>query len=148
MREPSFIIAVPVKYYQPKRVAEIYGMSKEQVLRLAFVAGALYQFGNKRLIDIFKISSFIREVKDFAGLCESKYCMVNEAANMLGIPAENIIQMASDADALRKVGDVLLINPEQLSEYIEKCQHKVEFFSQEEIELSLRNKRLTIRNSQ
>lgn len=142
------MIVVPVKFYPPKVVAKMYDMDQKLVIKNAILAGSLYQIGNRRLINLYKMDNFFRSIQGFSATSESKYCQVNEAIKKLGIPERSLLQLASDADALRKVGRLVLVNTDKVVEYIEGINSKVEIFAVDEcasLKRSRRYKELCLR---
>lgn len=63
---------------------------------------------------------------------DGKYCQMSMAVKQMGIPEDLLKRFASDADALIKIDNEILVNLDKLDEYIEKCKHTVNMTDEDE----------------
>lgn len=131
-RKTHFHYVVVTKFYTPKALAEIYGMDQKLVIDQALIAGALYKIGNKKLINRVRIEKFLKSAGDFTYSMDGKYCQMREAVKQMGIPEDMLMRFASDADALIKMDNEILVNLDKLDAYIEKCKHTVNMTDEDE----------------
>ena len=140
-RKTHFHYVVVTKFYTPKALAEIYGMKERRLLDQAMIAGALYRIGTKKLINRVRIEKFLKNAGDFTYSMDGKYCQMSEAVKQMGIPEDMLMRFASDADALIKIDNEILVNLDKLDEYIENCKHTINVDDEDEDEYRSRNYR-------
>ncbi len=131
-RKTSYVFVVPTRYYTPKRLAEIYGLDVKVISKNAIIAGAMYQIGAKKLINRQRLEKFLLDMGDFTFQMEGKYIQLNEAVKEFGIEEKKIMQFASDAEALIKIGNEVLINGEKLEKYIDSCKASMDLIDPDE----------------
>lgn len=131
-KKTHFRYVVITRFYTPKDLAEIYGMDKKRLIDQATIAGALYQIGTKKLINRVRIEQFLKSAGDFTYSMDGKYCQMSMAVKQMGIPEDLLKRFASDADALIKIDNEILVNLDKLDEYIEKCKHTVNMTDEDE----------------
>lgn len=131
-KKTHFKICVITRFYTPKVLAEIYGMNQKRLLEQALIAGALYQIGTKKLINRARIEKFLKDAGDFTYSMNGKYCQMQEAVKQLGLPWDMLMKFASDAEALIKIDNEVLVNIDKLDEYIENCKQELNILDEEE----------------
>lgn len=140
-KKTHFHYVVVTKFYTPKDLAEIYGMKEKRLLEQALIAGALYKIGNKKLINRVRVESFLRSAGDLTYAMDGKYCQMVEAVKKMGIPENMLMKFASDAGALIKIDNDILVNLDKLDEYIEDCKHSFDIDDEDEDEYTPRKYR-------
>ncbi|MBR1440045.1 MAG: hypothetical protein IJ589_02350 [Lachnospiraceae bacterium] len=133
-RRSSPLFLWPKKFYRPKELLEILPMNEKHLLQNAMLCGALYRISNKKLINLEIMLEFVNKVGNLAGEIGGKYCQVKDAAAYLGLNEDQTMQIASDAGALFKVRQLLLVDKEVLRKYVEQFKFKVTVLDIEEVE--------------
>lgn len=133
-RKKKFLFLWPKKFYKPKELLEILPMSEKELLQNAMLCGALYRVNGKKLINLETMREFVDKVGNLAGDIGGKYCQVKDAAAYLGLNEDQAMQIASDAGALFKVRNLLLVDKEVLMKFVEKFKYKVNVIDIEEVE--------------
>ena len=137
----KFVFLWPKKYYRPKELLEILPMSEKALLQNALLCGALYRVGCRKLINLETIRAFLEKVGNLADEIGGKYCQVKDAAAYLGLNEDQATQIASDAGALFKVRQLLLVDKEELARYVKKFRFSVQLFDIDQIEEEARIER-------
>ena len=140
-RKKKVLFLWPKKFYKPKELLEILPMSEKELLQNAMLCGALYRVNGKKLINLETMREFVNKVGNLAGDIGGKYCQVKDAAAYLGLNEDQAMQIASDAGALFKVRNMLLIDKEQLVGFMDKFKFEVHYFDIEEVEEQARIER-------
>ena len=109
-KKTHFRYVVIKRFYTPKDLAEIYGMDQRRLIDQATIVGALYQIGTKKLINRVRIEQFLKCAGDFTYSMDGKYCQMSMAVKQMGIPEDLLKRFASDADALIKIDNEILVN--------------------------------------
>ena len=133
-RKKKVLFLWPKKFYKPKELLEILPMSEKELLQNAMLCGALYRVNGKKLINLETMREFVNKVGNLAGEIGGKYCQVKDAAAYLGLNEDQTMQIASDAGALFKVRQLLLVDKEVLGKYVEQFKFKVNVLDIEEVE--------------
>ncbi len=131
----------PKKFYKPKELLEILPMSEKHLLQNALLCGALYRVNNRKLINLETLLEFVNKVGNLAGDIGGKYCQVKDVAAYLGLNEDQAMQIASDAGALFKVRQLLLVDKEVLMKFVEQFKFKVNVLDIDEVEENARIKR-------
>lgn len=129
------------KFYKPKDLLEILPMSEKELLQNAILCGALYRVNGKKLINLETMREFVNKVGNLAGDIGGKYCQVKDAAAYLGLNEDQAMQIASDAGALFKVRNLLLVDKAGLMKFVEQFKYKVNVIDIEEAEENARIER-------
>ena len=124
----------PKRFYKPKELLEILPMSEKDLLQNAMLCGALYRVNGRKLINLETVREFVNKVGNLAGDIGGKYCQVKDVAAYLGLNEDQAMQIASDAGALFKVRNLLLVDKETLKKYVEQFKYKVNVIDIEEVE--------------
>ena len=124
----------PKRFYKPKELLEILPMSEKDLLQNAMLCGALYRVNGRKLINLETMREFVNKVGNLAGDIGGKYCQVKDVAAYLGLNEDQAMQIASDAGALFKVRNLLLVDKETLKKYVEQFKYKVNVIDIEEVE--------------
>ncbi len=98
------------------------------------LCGALYWVNGKKLINLETMREFVNKVGNLAGDIGGKYCQVKDAAACLGLNEDQAMQIASDAGALFKVRNLLLVDKAGLMKFVEQFKYKVNLIDIEEAE--------------
>ena len=133
-RRSHLIFVKPKKFYRPKELADYFPMSEKALLQNAMLCGALYRVHNRKLINVETLMIFVDKVGNLAEEIGGKYCQVKDAAVFLGVNEEQATQIASDADALIKVRQLLLVDKEALYQYVKQFTVKVNVLDIDDIE--------------
>ena len=140
-KRTKVIFVRPKKFYRPKELEGILPMSQKALLQNAFLCGALYRVRGRKLINLETIRIFLEKVGNLSEEIGGKYCQVKDAAIYLGLNEDQAMQIASDAGALFKVRNMLLIDKEQLVGFMDKFKFEVHYFDIEEVEEQARIER-------
>ena len=140
-KRSKVIFVRPKKFYRPKELEGILPMSQKALLQNAFLCGALYRVRGRKLINLETIRIFLEKVGNLSEEIGGKYCQVKDATIYLGVNEEQAMQIASDAGALFKVRNMLLIDKEQLVGFMDKFKFEVHYFDIEEVEEQARIER-------
>ena len=131
-RKKRVVFLWPKKFYKPKELLEILPMSEKELLQNAMLCGALYRVNGKKQINLETMREFVNKVGNLAG--DIKYCQVKDAAAYLGLNEDQAMQIASDAGALFKVRNLLLVDKAGLMKFVEQFKYKVNLIDIEEAE--------------
>ena len=131
----------PKKFYKPQDLKDVFPLSEKSLLQNALLCGALYRIGRRKLINIETLRLFIDKVGDLAGSIDGKYCQVKDASAYLGLNEEQTMQISSDARALFKIRQVLLVDKDALLAYVEKFRFTVNIIDIDEVEENARIER-------
>ena len=140
-RKKKVLFLWPKKFYKPKELLEILHMSERELLQNAMLCGALYRVNGKKLINLETMREFVNKVGNLAGDIGGKYCQVKDAAAYLGLNEDQAMQIASDAGALFKVRNLLLVDKAGLMKFVEQFKYKVNVIDIEEAEENARIER-------
>ncbi len=140
-RKSKILFLWPKKFYKPKELLEFMPMSEKHLLQNAMLCGALYRVYNRKLINLETLREFVDKVGNLAGDIGGKYCQVKDAAAYLGLNEEQAMQIASDAGALFKVRQLLLVDKTALMKHVEQFRYKVNVLDIEETEENARIER-------
>ncbi len=130
----KFVFLWPKKFYRPKELLKVLPMNEKTLLRNALLCGALYRVGCRKLINLEAILAFREKVGNLSGKIGGKYCQIKDAAAYLGLNEDQATQIASDAGALFKVRQLLLVDKEELVKYVKKFKFAVQLFDIDQIE--------------
>ena len=140
-RRKGVVFLRPKKFYKPKDLKDVFHMSEKNLLQNALLCGALYRVGNRNLINVETLRMFVDKVGDLAGNIGGKYCQVKDASAYLGLNENQTMQIASDAGALFKIRQLLLIDKDVLLAYVEKFRFTVSVVDIDEVEENARIER-------
>ena len=129
------IPAVAVKrFYTPTELSELTAVKRDVLIRNALLFGVLYRINCKKLINYAKLIELTGKGSTISELMSGKYCNVTDAAIFLGLDEDLVLQIASDAGALLRYREVVLVNKKEMESYIEKFHYKANLFDMDEIE--------------
>lgn len=145
----KFIFTIPKKFYSITELEGEFNMSRNELIKNAVLCGAMYQISSKRLINRVRLEEFFARVGNLAAEIDRKYSKVKDVSAYFDLQDDQVIQLASDAKALIKIRGTLLVNLEELENYISefKCEmNTIDPEKSDEIEkIKRRSERLCVR---
>jgi len=128
-KKDGFRIVAIKNFYRPDEIAEIYGISQEEILKVAFLTNTIYQVGRIRLINRRKYDESLQTIGNVGNCYVGRFATLAEAVTEIGLPEKLVTQLASDADALIMLEKMYVISIEKLYEYILRFQKKVDLIN-------------------
>jgi len=122
----QFEVVMRKKYFQPTELEEVLNKGKDEIIRIACMAKALYKVENQYLVDYGKTYEFIRKNEMFYEDKDGKYITVAEAAKELGIPERVVLQVFARSSAVYKLSKYTLINLEEADRFIKQYRLDIE----------------------
>lgn len=119
-----FEVVMRKKYFQLQELEEIVRKDKAEIMRIAYLAGALYRIDHINLVDYCKLYDFICSHALFYENRDGMYITVAEAAKELGVTEHVVLQVFAQSNAVYKLAKHTLINLEEADSFIK--QHRLD----------------------
>ena len=117
-----------VRYIRAKEAAELYGYTKDQILDIAYAAGAVYQLPKIQLINRNLMEENMKHMVKVPGTKKTVnkvFVRPGEGMILYSIGRSRFIDMARAAGAVYKLSDgMVLIHLETFDEYMEQFRQQ------------------------
>lgn len=115
------------RYIRPKEASELLGISEEEILLLAGVAGAICRLPRIILLNVQKMEEYMKHIYKVPGTgkyVQKKFARIGEGTIIYSVGRHRFIEMARAAGAVYKMneekGGTVLVNLEIFDDYMEQ----------------------------
>lgn len=128
-------------FFTIPEIATMYDISEKEAIYESIKVGAYYQIGRLRLINRCLFECKYKKIEEGIKEVEGKYCSVEKAMKFFGMNEKQVVQLASDASALIKLSEVLMVNIEVLDEYVLRFEKRVQLIDQATFDMEMNERR-------
>lgn len=112
-----------MRFIQSDKLALYLKLPEEEILAIAYAAGAVYGLSKIKLISLERMNNFMEHKCKAPGTAiyvQKKFVRMGEGTFIYSIGRQRFVEMARDAGAVYKLSGMVLINLEIFDEYMEQ----------------------------